>query len=432
MAQARRFAVPPPDASGSEGTPAPRRPRPLAKVIAAAVVVAAFAVFGAVLWYAWRESRVLVAGEPPLVKAPEGPWKVPPQEPGGAPIVNESAPIARVLEGRREEEPVRLLQPELPTPQVLERLRTERAGPSETPPSPEPVGGGEPAEGPATVAALPQGGQEQEAAETAAGAPPPMSSAAETGPATQVEEGAAAGAGSGLAAATAETGAPAPMHPPAAGHGAQARPQGAEDAAHAAVGALRSADAAEEAAAHPPAGEPAAEGPRPAEEEAVSLAAAGRGAAEPAGSGSAAGAQAAAGTTAASRIALAAPTAPASTESAISGVPAPAPAAAGPEGGRTSAARTPAASPLPTGPLWRVQLGAYSTERTALSAFAEAKRRHPDLVGEAEPVLVPVEVRGRTLHRLQFGAFASRAEAERVCAAIRARGGDCLVARAGG
>lgn len=96
-----------------------------------------------------------------------------------------------------------------------------------------------------------------------------------------------------------------------------------------------------------------------------------------------------------------------------------------------TAARTPAGSP-PAGPVWRVQLGAYSSEQGALSAFAELRRRFADLIGDARPVLVPVKVNGRTLERLQFGAFADRAEAERVCAAIRARGGECLVTGAGG
>jgi len=87
------------------------------RLLIAGGVVVAFGLFGVISWYAYREARDLLRGEPRLVRAPAEPYRTKPEDPGGLPVLNESAPIVTVLEGR--EEP----------------LETERILPVEEPPA---------------------------------------------------------------------------------------------------------------------------------------------------------------------------------------------------------------------------------------------------------------------------------------------------------
>ncbi len=367
--------------AGTDAAPVARAPRPLARVLAALVVAAAFLVFAAVIWYAYREGRALLASEPPLVTAPPGPYRVEPEERGGMPVVNESAPITTVLEGAREEPPVTLVPPPVTRVAV---------------PEPEPAARGDAgAAGDGAARALaaaerirPAAGLEPERRETVApssGAepvlliPPPLR---EKGPGATP----AKGSGDDRPAATPSLAPAAPAPAPTA------------------VSAPTSAPAPPPAEARAPAAAPPAASPR-----------------EPVEAASADGAPA-------SRPS---PVATEETPAAAGSSTAPTTAD---EAGKTGKADASAGTATESRPqaaaarFWRVQLGAYASRGAALAAWKRARGRFASVIGDAEPVLVPVTVRGRALYRLQFGRFAERTAARRACAAIRGAGGDCLVA----
>ncbi len=101
------------------------------RLLIAGGVVIAFGLFGMVSWYAYREARDLLRGEPRLVRAPAEPYRTKPEDPGGLPVLNESAPIVTVLEGREEpveterilpveEPPARSAREILPPPEETE------------------------------------------------------------------------------------------------------------------------------------------------------------------------------------------------------------------------------------------------------------------------------------------------------------------------
>ncbi len=72
------------------------------RLLIAGGLVVVFGLFGTVSWYAYREAQDLLRGEPKLVRAPAEPYRTKPEDPGGLPVLNESAPIVTVLEGREE------------------------------------------------------------------------------------------------------------------------------------------------------------------------------------------------------------------------------------------------------------------------------------------------------------------------------------------
>lgn len=71
---------------------------------------------------------------------------------------------------------------------------------------------------------------------------------------------------------------------------------------------------------------------------------------------------------------------------------------------------------------WRAQFGAFSLEANARTLWAALERRHPALAGRA-----PVYSKAGTVMRLQTGGFATRDEAENLCATVRKGGQACLV-----
>jgi hypothetical protein len=73
-----------------------------------------------------------------------------------------------------------------------------------------------------------------------------------------------------------------------------------------------------------------------------------------------------------------------------------------------------------TGP-WRVQLGAFSVAGNADRLWTQLSRR-PELAGKAK-LTIPA---GRVT-KLQAGGFATQAQAEAACRALKAAGQDCLV-----
>ncbi|MXO66575.1 SPOR domain-containing protein [Altericroceibacterium endophyticum] len=72
---------------------------------------------------------------------------------------------------------------------------------------------------------------------------------------------------------------------------------------------------------------------------------------------------------------------------------------------------------------WRVQLGAFGVDGNAERLWAKLASR-PELRGR-QRLLIPA---GRVT-KLQAGGFASKAQAEQACAALKASGQDCLVTR---
>lgn len=86
---------------------------------------------------------------------------------------------------------------------------------------------------------------------------------------------------------------------------------------------------------------------------------------------------------------------------------------------RSSPRPTPAIS---SGYAWRVQLGAFSQESNARALWASSKKQ----IASLNP-LQPYLVKAGGLTRLQAGPLRSKAEAERLCATLRAHGSTCLI-----
>ena len=72
-----------------------------------------------------------------------------------------------------------------------------------------------------------------------------------------------------------------------------------------------------------------------------------------------------------------------------------------------------------------LQLGAYVTPGAAERGWAKAAARAN--LSDATPLASKVTVRGQQFTRLAAGRFDSRAEANALCHAIKAKGGDCFV-----
>jgi uncharacterized protein len=89
---------------------------------------------------------------------------------------------------------------------------------------------------------------------------------------------------------------------------------------------------------------------------------------------------------------------------------------------RPVAAPAPQAAPAAiAGKGWRVQLGAFGTEARARALFNQLEGSVSALSG-----LQPYLVKAGAVTRLQAGPLASGAAAERLCAAVKAKGSGCL------
>lgn len=75
---------------------------------------------------------------------------------------------------------------------------------------------------------------------------------------------------------------------------------------------------------------------------------------------------------------------------------------------------------------WLVQIGAPQTQEAAEQEWNRRAASWPELFQGAERVIVRADVNGRTVYRVRAGAFATQAEADAFCAAIKGRGGDCF------
>ena len=303
----------PPSGPIGEVERVPKTSRRTPRLIAGLVVLASLGLFGGLAWYAFIERRGLLREAPPLIAAPKEPYRVPPEERGGLPLVAEPVPER---EESGDEEVVLLEEPKA---RSLEELLPTPGGPeTQTPPAA--------AAGPAGVAEAPP-------APPVAPSPPLAEEAPEVAPAPA----------GGPEIATENPLPDAPL---------------------------------ERLAVEPAAGEDVGEE-----------------------------------------------------------VPAAKPRAAAPERPQEQVARAAApavtAEPPPRGPVFRVQLAAVSSEARAREAWRRLQRRFPSILRDEDPVIRPLRRGERVLYRVQFGAFASRAEARKACDAIRAAGGDCFVISAG-
>lgn len=73
---------------------------------------------------------------------------------------------------------------------------------------------------------------------------------------------------------------------------------------------------------------------------------------------------------------------------------------------------------------WRVQLGAFSDENKAKGLWSRLEASVSALSG-----MQPYLVKGGGITRLQAGPLASRAEADSLCASVKASGNDCITKR---
>ncbi len=88
-------------------------------------------------------------------------------------------------------------------------------------------------------------------------------------------------------------------------------------------------------------------------------------------------------------------------------------------------AQQPHASSAPIG-RYAVQLGAFSSANAVERAWSQVLKRYG--FASLTPLSTTIDVKGKgTLHRLSVAGFASRAEADRTCGSIRAKGGACFV-----
>lgn len=82
--------------------------------------------------------------------------------------------------------------------------------------------------------------------------------------------------------------------------------------------------------------------------------------------------------------------------------------------------------PFSAGGAHLVQVAAAGTEAAAMAEWDRRTKSWPDLLQGAERVIVRADVNGRTVYRVRAGAFASAADADEFCAAVKGRGGDCF------
>jgi soluble lytic murein transglycosylase-like protein len=78
---------------------------------------------------------------------------------------------------------------------------------------------------------------------------------------------------------------------------------------------------------------------------------------------------------------------------------------------------------------WGVQVAGSHSETAALASFAQLKARHPDLLGDIDPLILRKRNPGMGAKRVvnvRIGA-ASRAEADKLCAKLLAKGSACVV-----
>jgi hypothetical protein len=76
-----------------------------------------------------------------------------------------------------------------------------------------------------------------------------------------------------------------------------------------------------------------------------------------------------------------------------------------------------------------VQLAAPSTEAAAHAEWTRRAKASPGLMASAEKLVIKADVNGKTVYRLRAGSFATSADADAFCGAIKASGGACFTAK---
>jgi hypothetical protein len=79
-----------------------------------------------------------------------------------------------------------------------------------------------------------------------------------------------------------------------------------------------------------------------------------------------------------------------------------------------------------------VQIAATQSEDSAYRAIAAFRQKHRRaLVGGLETAVEPATLKGAPVFRALVRGFATRRDANRFCAAVKAGGGDCIIRRSG-
>ena len=74
-----------------------------------------------------------------------------------------------------------------------------------------------------------------------------------------------------------------------------------------------------------------------------------------------------------------------------------------------------------------VQIGAFSTEALAEQSMNAVAAKIPGRTAGKTLKVEKAEIGGKTLNRALVGGFASKADADSFCTALKAQGGDCSV-----
>ena len=79
---------------------------------------------------------------------------------------------------------------------------------------------------------------------------------------------------------------------------------------------------------------------------------------------------------------------------------------------------------------YSVQLSSQRSDGAARQTFASLQRRYGSVLGGYSPLITPREISGRgTFYQVKVGQFSSQSEANNLCNALKAQGGDCFVTR---
>lgn len=76
-----------------------------------------------------------------------------------------------------------------------------------------------------------------------------------------------------------------------------------------------------------------------------------------------------------------------------------------------------------------IQLGAYGTRARAERAWPGLKQKYRPQLGDLSPIYEPVQSGGRTLYRLRAGWMQTRADSDKLCLALKAKGQACIVVK---
>ena len=119
-----------PRASGE----AHQRPRRSRILLVGLPVFAVFAAFGVFAWLAYQEDARVPVGEPPLIKAAAGPFKLAPDDPGGREVADQGEINALLSDEPGPALPERVLPlPEEPRAPTLTALPSEESEPAASP-----------------------------------------------------------------------------------------------------------------------------------------------------------------------------------------------------------------------------------------------------------------------------------------------------------